>query len=228
MERVAIIGLGRFGRRLASLLTEAGADVIAIDRRQDIIDDVRDEVSLAVCLNSTDEDALRAQGVDKVDVAVIGIGDQFESAALTTTLLKQMGVKRVICRATSEMRSKIFLRIGADEVVNPESESAERWRNRLLVPAIIERTVLAKGTSLVQLAAPKAFAGKSLGDLSIRQKYQVNVVGIRRTKEDVDDDGVTRTHVHVINVPMAETIVDPGDILLLIGDDEDIASFPAD
>jgi len=228
MERFAIIGLGLFGRGLARLLGEAGADVIAIDRDQSIIDSVRDDVGVAVCLDSTDEDSLRAHGVHQVDVAVIGIGTDFESSALTTALLKHMGVKRVICRATSDIRRRIFLRIGADEVINPESEAAERWRNRLLVPAIIERTVLAEGTSLVQLAAPKAFVGKTLGELGIRRKYQVNVVGIRRPTEEVDDDGVSHTRMRVVNVPMAETPVEPGDVLLLIGNDEDIAAFPAD
>ncbi|MHC4561818.1 MAG: potassium channel family protein [Planctomycetota bacterium] len=225
MERFAVIGLGRFGRRLATLLAEAGADVIAVDRRQQLVDAVRHEVSVAVCMDSTDEDALRSQGVHNVDCAIVGIGENFESAALTTAVLKQLGVPRVICRATSDVRSRIFQRIGADEIVNPEREAAQRWRNRLVMPAILERTPLAEGTSMVQVAAPKSFAGKTLAELAIPRKYAVNVVGIRRPNQATADapKGTAET---MISVPMAESRVLPGDVLLLIGRDEDIAAFP--
>lgn len=228
MDRFAVIGLGLFGRRLAHLLTEAGADVIAIDRRQDVIDEIRDRVSLAVCLDSTNADALRAQGIDAVDVAIVGIGTAFESAVLTAVLLKQLGVKRVICRATGQVRSQIFMRIGADEVINPEREAAERWRNRLLVPAVLERSVLAEGTSLIHVAAPRRFVGKTLGELHIRRKFEINVVAIRRTVEHIDDDGVPRTRQEAISVPTADTRIEAGDVLLLIGTDDALAAFPVD
>ena len=146
---------------------------------------------------------------------------------LTTALLKQLGVKRVICRATSSVRSRVYLRIGADEVVNPESEAAERWRNRLLVPAILERTVLAKDTSLVQLAAPKNFVGKTLQQLDVRRKYEVNIVAIRRNVEKTDAEGAPRTHQEVLNVPTADTQIEAGDVLILIGADDAIGSLPA-
>src|SRR6056297_2976590 len=130
MERYAVIGLGRFGFRLAELLTQAGAEVIAIDRRRDLVDAIRDRVGLAVALDSTDEEALRTQGIDKVDVAVVGIGTDFEANVLSVVTLKQLGLQRVIARATTPIRAKILSRVGADDIVNPENESAERWSNR--------------------------------------------------------------------------------------------------
>ena len=228
MDRIAVIGLGRFGRRLATMLADAGADVMAVDRRREIIESIRDEVPLALCLDTTDEDALKAQGVNHVDVAVVGIGTDFESAVLTAAVLKQLKVKRVICRATSAVRARIFQRIGVDEVVNPENEAAERWRNRLMVPAILERTILAEGSSLIQLAAPKAFLGKTLGQLDVRRKYEVNVVGIRRTVEQTDDDGQTQSSPEVVTVASADTEVAAGDVLLIIGADSAIAHLPAE
>lgn len=227
MERFAIIGLGRFGMRLATLLTEAGAEVIAVDRDRELIEQVRDKVTLAVCLDCTSHDALKAQGIDKVDVAVVGIGSAFEDNCLATAILKQIGVPRVISRATSTMRGRILQRIGADDVVNPERESAERWRNRLLAPSIMERIELAEGHSLTQIPAPDSFHGKTLRELDVRKKYEVNVVAIRRTVKRTDAQGIKRTSQFVISVPMPDTTIESGDILLLIGSDEAMNLFPA-
>jgi len=198
-----------------------------MDRRRELIERIRDRVTLAVCLDSTDEQALKAQGIDKVDVAIVGIGGAFEENALTTVILKQLGVPRVISRATTTMRGRILTRIGADDIVNPERESADRWRNRLLAPSIMERIELAEGYSLTQIAAPDSFAGKTLQQLDVRRKYEVNIVAIRRTAEETDDEGVRRTKQYVISVPMAETKIVKGDILLMIGSDEAMESFPA-
>lgn len=224
MEHFAVIGLGRFGSRLASLLADAGAEVIGVDHRKELVDRMRDEVTLAVCLDSTDEQALRAQGIDKVDVAVVGIGSAFENAALTTVLLKQMGVPRVVARATTTMRGQILSRIGADDVVNPESESAERWRERLLIPQVIERSALAEGFSLAQVTARKEFAGKTLAELEVGRRYKVLVVAIRRTAQE-KRDGEVKERQYVITAPGPDSMIKPDDILVVIGSDEAINDF---
>jgi len=225
MDTFAVIGLGRFGYGLATLLAEGGAEVIAIDRKRELIEAIRDSVTVAVCLDSTDEQALRAQGVDRVSVAVVGVGADFEAAALTTVILKQMGVPHVITRATTTIRGQILSRIGADGVVNPECESAERWRSRLLAPTIMERIELAEDYSLVQLPAPKAFFGKTLAGLQIRKKYRLNVVAIHRG--DAAQAEEPDKH-EVISVPMADTVVREGDVLLVIGHDDAIRALPTD
>ncbi len=222
MERYAIIGLGLFGWQLAQRLSQAGADVIAVDSDRDLVESVRDHVSLAACMDCTSESALRSQGIDQIDTAIVAMGQSFEAGVLVTALLKQMGVKRVISRASGEVRAEIMLRIGADLVVDPERESADRWGNRLLLPAMLERTVISEGFSLVQYHAPVAFCEKTLGELDIRKAFQVNVVGIRRLGEP-DDEGHADT---VISVPMANTRIEPNDVLLVIGHDEDIARLP--
>jgi len=228
MERFAVIGLGRFGTRLAEQLTKAGAEVIAIDSNRELIEAVRDRVGLAVCLDSTDEQALRTQGIDKVDVAIVGIGADFEANALTTVTLKQLGVPRVISRATTRIRGQILERIGADDIANPESESADRWSNRLVAPAIIQQVELAEGYTLTQIAAPKHFFNKTLEQLAVRKKYRVNVVAIRRTVEEVDDQGQTRTRQFMISVPMPDSVIKPADVLLLIGSDEAMTAIASE
>ncbi|HUT56520.1 MAG TPA: TrkA family potassium uptake protein [Phycisphaerae bacterium] len=228
MDTFAVIGLGRFGYRLATALAEAGAEVIAIDRRRDLVENIRDHVTVAVCLDSTDEQALRSQGVEKVNVAVVGMGTNFEAAALTTILLKHMGVPRVLARAPTAIRAQILSRIGADDAVNPEEESADRWCNRLLTPAIMQQIELAEDHSFAQFAAPRAFHGKTLKDLDVRRKYSVNVVAIRRKVEQTDPQGHKTRRITVISVPAGETIVEPEDVLLLIGRNDAIATFPAE
>ncbi len=217
--------MGRFGTRLARLLTEAGAEVIAVDRRKNLIEDVRDDVTRPVCLDATDEEALRSQGIDEVDVAIVGIGSNFEAAVLTTVLLKQLGVPRVISRAASNIRAQILSRVGADEIVNPEQESADRWRDRLIAMNIMERIELAENFSLVQMTAPDRFTGKTLGQLDVRKNFHVQVIAIRRTAEDIDADGLKRARELVISVPMAETTIKSEDVLILIGSDEAIKEF---
>ena len=226
MERFAVIGLGRFGIRLAVSLADAGAEVIGVDRNADIVQQVKDRVTLAVCLDATDEQALRAQGIDKVDVAIVGIGADFEESVLSTVILKQIGVPRVISRATTSIRGQILSRVGADDIVNPERESADRWRTRLLAPAIIERSVLAEGYSLVQIEAPESFHGKTLSDLAIGTRYRVLVVAIRRTVEETDATGQVRPRQTVISAPGPASEIHPRDVLVLIGSDEAIEAFP--
>lgn len=225
MERFAVIGLGRFGMRLATRLAAAGAEVIAIDRNPEIVEAVKDRVALAVSLDATDEQALLAQGIEKVDAAIVGIGSDFEASVLSTVILKQIGVKRVLGRATTRVRGEILARVGADDIVNPERESADRWCNRLLAPSVLERTVLAEGYSLVQVQAPRSFFDKTLADLAVGSRYKVLVVAIRRTTEPEADAATPATQT-VISAPGPTSIIHPNDVLVLIGNDEAIARFP--
>ncbi|MBL7219800.1 MAG: TrkA family potassium uptake protein [Phycisphaerae bacterium] len=226
MERFAVIGLGRFGMMLARLLAQDGADVIAVDSDKECVDAIRDQVSLAVCLDATDAEALKSQGIDKVDVAIVGVGDSFEDSVLATVTLKELGVPTVISRATSRVRAEILSRVGADDVVNPEKESALRWKSRLLAPSIMERIELAEGASLVQLESPESFHNKTLAQLDLRKGYRVNVVAIRRTVEEIEG-GQTVTRQFVISVPAGDTAIKKGDTLILIGTDEAIENLPA-
>jgi trk system potassium uptake protein TrkA len=211
---------------LAKLLSQDGADVIAVDSDKKCVDAIRDHVSLAVCLDATDAEALKSQGIDKVDVAVVGVGESFEDSVLVTVTLKELEVPTVISRATSRVRAEILARVGADDVVNPEKESAQRWKNRLLAPSIMERIELAEGASLVQLQTPESFHDKTLSQLDLRKTFRVNVVAIRRTVEEIENDE-TVTRQFLISVPAGDTAIKKGDILILIGTDEAIENLPA-
>jgi trk system potassium uptake protein TrkA len=230
MPRFAIIGLGRFGQKLAQLLTRAGAEVIAIDTDPEIIQKLRDRVTLAIRMDGSDESALIAQGIDKVDAAVVGIGVDFEANVLTVSTLKRIGVKRVVGRAGSGTRGEILKRIGADDVVFPEDESAARWANHLMMPQFRDFIELDESHGLVQVPAPRAFVNKTPRELDLRAKYKLNLVAIRRTipeQEDNDPEG-TKPHTRLIAVVDPDETIQDGDILVLVGSNKSLARLPKD
>jgi len=229
MRRFAVIGLGRFGKKLAIALAMSGAEVIAIDRDREEIELIRDQVSHAVRLDSTDEEALKAQGLDKVDVAIVGIGQRkgggegFESAILTVVNLRQMGVKQIYARAEDLIAGEVFSKVGATDVIYPEIESAQRWAYKLIAPQIGEKIDFAPGYSLARIKAPASFDGKTVMDLQLRQKYSVNLVAIKRgehSKSKKSEKGA------IINVPMPSTVIYQDDILMVAGSDADLAKLP--
>jgi trk system potassium uptake protein TrkA len=223
-EKIVVIGLGRFGKKLAQALSAKGAEVIAIDKSRALTEAIRDQVALAIRLDATEEESLLAQGIDTVDAAVVAIGTDFEANALATSTLKAIGVKRVISRAGSEIRGKILRRIGADDIVFPEHESATRWVNRLLLPQVFESIELGEGHSLVQLQAPKRFQNATLSDLNLRQTYKVNVMAIRRPVAKPKPGGER----YEIVIPLPETTIMPGDILWIIASNQALNNLPRD
>lgn len=226
MPKFAVIGLGRFGAQLAETLTQNGAEVIAIDHNREIVESIRDRVALAVRLDSTDIDALRAQGVDQVDAAVVGIGDDFESAVLTVSALKSFGVPRIICRAENEMRSRILAQVGADSTVNPEAESAVRWAHRLMLPDLKDYIELGEGHSIIQIPAPPAFFHKTPAELQIRQTYHLTLVAIKRVVRVQEGSDSRETETHTITIPEPDTKILPTDILVLVGSNESLNKIP--
>ena len=226
MKRFAVIGLGRFGQKLAIALAMSGAEVIAIDKDRDQIELIADQVSHAVRLDSTDEEALKAQGVDKVDVAIIGIGQStggFEAAILTVVNLRQMGIKQIYARAEDLIAGEVFSKVGATEVIYPEIESAQRWAYKLIAPQIGEKIDFAEGYSLARIKAPPSFDGRTVMDLQLRQKYNVNLVLIKRGENARKIKGEKGK---IINVPMPSTVIYQDDILMVAGSDVDLAKLP--
>ena len=226
MKRFAVIGLGRFGQKLAIALAMSGAEVIAIDKDRDQIELIADQVSHAVRLDSTDEEALKAQGVDKVDVAIIGIGQStggFEAAILSVVNLRQMGVKQIYARAEDLIAGEVFSKVGATEVIYPEIESAQRWAYKLIAPQIGEKIDFAEGYSLARIKAPPSFDGRTVMDLQLRQKYNVNLVLIKRGE---NTQKVKGEKGKIINVPMPSTVIYLDDILMVVGSDVDLAKLP--
>lgn len=218
-QKIAVIGLGRFGMALAKELALHGADVIAVDSDPAHIEQIRDHVPLAVILDSTDESALRSQEIDRVDSVVIAIGDDFEAALLTTVLCrKNLKVPQVICRARTELHAEIFEQIGADEVINPERNAGETLGRRLAHPRIHDYINLAEGFSVIELEAPTEWTGKSLIEINLRNNYDVNLIAFRRKPEEEAET--------FVSVPKPTDVIQESDILLLAGSEESLSGLP--
>jgi len=226
VKRFAVIGLGRFGEKLAADLATSGADVIAIDKDKTVVEALRDKVSFAVRLDSTDEAALRAQGVDKVDVAIVSIGQGhgqgFEAAVLTVVNLKQFGVPIIYARSEDPVAGEVFSKVGATGVIYPEVESAQRWAFKLLAPHVEDRLDFAPGYSLARVKASSKYDGKTVKGLQLRQKYNVNLVAITRAAQAAN--GATAKG-EIVNVPLPDTVIYKDDILILAGADTDLAKL---
>ncbi len=224
MRRIAVIGLGRFGMTLARNLASLGAQIIAVDRSMPRINEIKDEVDLAVRLDSTDPEAITAQEIHKVDVCVIGIGENFEGALLTSVILQKLGVPRLICRAKTEYHAEIFRQIGASEVIQPEASAAEQLSRRLAHPHLQDVIELAEGFSLVEVESPPSWCGRAINEIGLGANYHVNLVVIKRTDEPDGDEPAQE----LVSVPRPETILEPGDRLLLVGSNDAVEGLPRD
>lgn len=225
MDKYAVIGLGRFGAGLARALAGAGAEVIAIDRQSKPVDRVRDEVTLAVRLDSTDEEALRSQGVGDVDAAIVGIGDDFESSALTVAVLKDLGVPYIVARAENEIQERILRSVGAHEVSSPEYESALRWAHRLQLPVLGQYIELGDEHSVISVPAADAFVGKTLLELDFRNTYGANLIAIERPIADAQAAPDRKTRRTLI-VPTGKTTIQAEDVLVLVGANDALTELP--
>lgn len=223
-QRFAVIGLGRFGYTVATYLGKSGADVIVVDSDQNIINEIGKHVGLAVCMNSTDKDALIAQGLDKVDAAVVAIGQNFEANILTTAMLKELGVPKVIARASNATQKRILELIGADQVIFPEDAIGMRVAQSLLSSRIVDMTTLFEGLSVAEVVVPKGLVGKKIGEIKFRQKYRCNIVVIRR-KVDETDFAADAKRYNVL--PEPDDTIHLGDILVVVGDEKDIEKLAA-
>lgn len=213
MKRLAIIGLGRFGMDLVKELSAEGVEIIAIDRKPQLVNEVANIASVAVAFDATSKNALIEQGLREVDVAVVSIGEDFESNILTALLLKEIGVRNVIARAMTKTQAKILQHLGIDEIINPEEDAARRLAKRLSRPNLMDFVELAEHHVIVQMKAPQHFVGKSLINLDIRRRYNVNLVAIKRGKRGSKD---------IINVPHAEDVIEADDVLIVVGMDKNV------
>ncbi|MFZ3063690.1 MAG: TrkA family potassium uptake protein [Nitrospirota bacterium] len=210
MKQYAILGLGRFGFKVAKTLAEKGCEVLAVDTEKDKIDAIRDYVSHAIQITSNSEEVYKAIGVDKVDVAIVGIGAaNVEASILVTALLKKIGVKEIVARAVSELHGDILRLVGATKVVYPEDEMGYRVAASLVLPRLIDHIELKEGYGLAQVKCPAELIDKMLKDVNLRTRFNVNVLAVKKADGTVD-------------IPEPDYKFSEGDLLIMVGRDEDL------
>jgi trk system potassium uptake protein TrkA len=221
-ERVfAVIGLGTFGKKVAEVLAEKGAQVIAVDNNPENVDRIKNSVTVAVLIDSTDEAALLKAPLEDVDTAIVAIGDQIEASILTTALLKKRGIPYIVSRAVSDIHETVLRQVGANEVINLEIAEGIRVAQRLVAPEVLDTIPISGDYSLAEMYVPKLFIDRTLGDLKIREKFNVTVISIKRTRIETDTVGNPVREEELI-FPQSGDLLRDSDILFVVGKNSDI------
>jgi len=179
-KSILLAGVGNFGKHIARKFNELGHDVMAIDQNEDRINDVMPLVTSAQIGDSTNEEFLRTLGVDNYDVCIVTIGGDFQSSLETTSLLKELGAKKVVSRAERDGQAKFLLRNGADEIVYPEKQLASWMGIRYSADHILDYIELDGEHAIFEVTVPKEWIGMTVGQLDIRRKYKINIMGIKK------------------------------------------------
>ena len=214
MAGYLVIGLGTFGRSVTQTLYENDKMVLAIDQREDRVQKVIDDeiASDAITLDVTDENSIRKVINDDFDTAFVCIGDNTQSSVFVTVILKEMGIKTIICKAKNELQGKILKKIGATSVVYPEETMAKETALGVIRPNITEHFKFSEKYRVFEIKAPKDFDGKNLIELNLRNKYEMNIIGIKNEKE--------------LNImPLPNTIIRENNVLLVIANIEKMMLF---
>jgi len=211
-RQFAVIGMGRFGSSVAKTLSDFGYEVLAIDSSEQRTQEISSIVTHVVQADSTDEEALRALGLRNFDVVIVAIGQDIQSSILTTIILKEIGVAKVVVKAQNELHGKVLKKIGADKVIFPERDMGQRVAHHLISSNIIEYIELSEDYSIIEVQAAKGLSGKSLRELDIRAKYGCNVMAIKQGNQ--------------MNIaPNAEDLIKDTDVLVIVGKNEDLKYF---
>lgn len=206
---IAIIGLGTFGFELAVQLTKRGNSILAIDIDKKKVNNIRDLVSVAVQADITDKDVLKQLEINKFDMVVFGMSSALESIILAITHLKKMGVKYIVGKANTRIKKEILLKIGADEVILPEIGIAKQLAEKISNPSLLEKIKIDDKNTIMEVSIPKKFIGKSLRDLDLRKKYDINVI-LKKTEKQ------TQTIIE------PEELLQKGEIIVVIGNENTI------
>lgn len=178
----AVFGLGRYGKAVAKELIDSGAEVIAVDKSEKIVEDLVGEFPICKCADITDYEVINQLGISNVDVVIIAIAGEFEASVMATMLCKEAGVGQVIVKCSSEIHRAILEKVGADMVVLPEKESGVRLAKNLLSSGFVDIADISDDISIIELNVKKEWAGKNLRELELRRKYSVNVIALTKNE----------------------------------------------
>ncbi|BBO93239.1 potassium channel family protein [Desulfosarcina ovata] len=208
-KQFAVIGLGNFGFFLATALFQKGHEVLGIDINPKLVQEIRDRISRAVIADATDAQAMKELELAKMDAVVVSIGSVLNSSILATLNVKDLGAKKVVAKAVSEAHGRILRKIGADEIYFPEKDLALTAAQRLDNPNVLDYLPFMEGYSIVQLAPPSSFIGKTLIELDLINRFGIQVIAI---KELIPEN--------VVMIPTGRFVVKDSDILVLLGPED--------
>ena len=211
MKTFVVIGLGRFGTAVATELSSLGHEVLALDDSEENVEKVADKVTHAVTGDARDPAVLRALGVRNYDCAIVAVGVDIGTSALVTLNLKELGVRRVICKAQSHVHRKVLEKIGADRVVFPEHEMGVKLAQGLSSSNVLNFIELSDDYGIVETKIPKSWSGKTIQELDVRARHKVTIIAVRRGEEEA-----------LTVAPGASFRLESGDAVVILGRTEDI------
>ena len=212
MKQYIVIGCGRFGSSLATTMNLLGHQVMAIDKNEEVIQNLSDKVTHVAVVDVTDEFALRSLGLGNFDVAIIAIGSDIRASIMATLIAKEMGVEQVVCKAKDELQAKVLYKIGADRVVFPERDMGIRVAHNLVSDNILDHIELDPEYSIMEIVTPNKWVGKTLIELDLRAKYEITILAIKNGDK-----------INVI--PSPEEQLQQNSILVVIGKNSNISAI---
>lgn len=219
MLKVAVLGLGRFGISTALSLCEGGAEVLAVDRNERLVNQIAGDVTVAVAFDATDPVNLKAYDIAQMDAVVVAIGTSFEASVLVTMQCKQMKARVVYAKALNEMQEAVLRQVGADHVIKPEEDMGQRLAQHLLHDTVVDFVELPKGFSLRRLPVPADWAGKSLAELALLTERRLNLIQVLRANAE---DGMEASDSTRIPIPDGSIVLEAGDQVDVIGPDNEL------
>jgi trk system potassium uptake protein len=217
-----VLGLGNFGSELSIKLTELGHEVIGVDSNMKRVELLQDSITHTICMDTTDQSAIKSLPIKNSDVVVISIGEDTGASIITSALIKQLKPKRLIARAINPAHQNVMEAMGIDEIVHPEADTAHRLAKRLDIGTIVDSFTLDDQYKVIEATVPKPFVGKTLIEIDFLKEYSINVVTIIRNKEKVNNLGQFQIFHEILGVVPPETKLETGDMLVVFGKVDDI------
>lgn len=214
-KQFAVLGLGRFGLKVARELYYKNQEVVVVDKDLSVIQSIKDQVTRAYVGDITDEDALKEAGVFDSDVAVIAESSNIESNIIAAQLCKSAGVKKVVCKARNTIHGKILQKLQVDEIIFPEQDTAIKLVNRLTSSGVLDYFDLGPHVAIVGAHVPEKWVGRTLQDLDLRNKHNVTVLAIRRGDER-------------LVIPSGQTFLQKDDVIILFGEEHSFKKLDLD
>ncbi|ANY65180.1 potassium uptake system protein [Paenibacillus sp. BIHB 4019] len=211
-NQFVIVGLGRFGSSLGRELIQLGYEVLGIDKDEEAVQELSDELTYTVSADCTDEETLRSIGVRNFDVGVVAIGNDIQASILTTILLKDLGVKTVVAKAVDELHGRVLEKIGVDRIIYPERDMGIRVAHQLVSPNLLDYIELSKDYTIAEIVVTGKLHGKTLSDLDLRARFGCSIVAINKPNG-------------IIIAPTATDVLHERDVMVIIGTNEQIEQF---
>ncbi|MEX2336610.1 MAG: TrkA family potassium uptake protein [Fulvivirga sp.] len=217
-----VVGLGNFGSTLSIALTEMGYEVIGVDHDMKKVNAFKDRITHTICLDSGDKAAMQTLPLQDSDAVVVCIGEDFGASVLSTAILKELGAKKIIGRAISDLHQTVIEAIGVEEIIRPEEESADRLAKKLQLKGVVDSFELSEDYNIIEIEVPEKYVDETVESSALRKNYNLNILTIIRLVKTENIIGKESLKKKVLGVVTPQTVFKKDDILVIFGSNEDL------